>query len=108
MRYTKEEDKGHDRRRRHGLATESDVEGILDLQDRNQPDGDGTLSVRFSRGRLEAAATTMPVGVARRECVLFIRCDNTASLEAHALMGMREVAAFTHGEATFAVLSYTG
>ena len=41
-----------------------------------------------------------------REGVLFIRRDNPASLRAHARMGMREVAEFTHGGAAFAVLSY--
>jgi L-amino acid N-acyltransferase YncA len=43
-----------------------------------------------------------------REGVLFIRRDNAASLKAHARMGMREVAEFTHGGAVFAVLSYVG
>jgi L-amino acid N-acyltransferase YncA len=37
-----------------------------------------------------------------REGVLFIRRDNAASLKAHARMGMREVAEFTHGGAVFA------
>jgi L-amino acid N-acyltransferase YncA len=158
-----------------GLATEGDIEGILDLQDRNQPDRGGTLSARFSRAWFEAAIAAMPVVVARREgrvvgylvssplaayaevpvvramlaayggtpgayvygpiCVeeaergrglagamfaelrawlpgregvLFIRRDNAASLKAHARMGMREVAEFTHGGAAFAVLSYVG
>ena len=43
-----------------------------------------------------------------REGVLFIRRDNAASLSAHARMGMREVAGFTHGGAAFAVLAYVG
>ena len=43
-----------------------------------------------------------------REGVLFIRRDNAASLKAHARMGMREVAGFTHGGAAFTVLSYLG
>jgi L-amino acid N-acyltransferase YncA len=50
-----------------GLATEGDFEGILNLQDRNQPDRGGTLSARFSRAWFEAAAAAMPVVVARRE-----------------------------------------
>ena len=158
-----------------GLAAEDDLEGILALQDRNQPDWGGTLSARFSREWFKAAIATMPIVVARhegrvvgylvssplsanahvpvvqamlaayrgarnayvygpicveetkrgrglagamfaalraqlpgREGVLFIRRDNTASLRAHARMGMQEVAEFTHGGATFAVLSYNG
>jgi L-amino acid N-acyltransferase YncA len=158
-----------------GLAAEDDIEGILELQDRNQPDRGGTLSARFPRAWFEAAIAAMPVVVARREGrvvgylvssplaayadvpvvqamlaayggapgayvygpiwveeaergrglagamfaelrarlpgregVLFIRRDNAASLKAHARMGMREVAEFTHGGAAFAVLSYVG
>jgi L-amino acid N-acyltransferase YncA len=157
------------------LATEDDIEGILELQDRNQPDRGGTLSARFPRVWFEQALAAMPVVVARREgrvvgylvssplsahaevpvvramlavyggapdayvygpiCVeeaergrglvgamfaalrarlpgregvLFIRRDNAASLKAHARMGMREVAGFTHDGAAFAVLSYIG
>ena len=43
-----------------------------------------------------------------REGVLFVRRDNAVSLRAHARMGMREVAAFTHGGAEMAVLAYVG
>ena len=43
-----------------------------------------------------------------REGVLFIRRDNAASLRAHEKMGMREVAAFTHGGVEMAVLAYVG
>lgn len=43
-----------------------------------------------------------------REGILFIRRDNPASLRAHARMGMREVAGFSHSGAAFAVLSYIG
>jgi hypothetical protein len=43
-----------------------------------------------------------------REGVLFIRCDNAASLRAHARMGMREVAKFDHNGTLFVVLSYVG
>jgi L-amino acid N-acyltransferase YncA len=158
-----------------GPATLSDVDGILDLQDLNQPDRGGALSARFSRAWFETAVAAMPVIVARRggqvvgylvsspktahldvpvvqamlaayqatpgayvygpicveatergrglagamfqtlraslpgrEGVLFIRRDNSGSLRAHARMGMREVAEFTHAGATFAVLAYTG
>ena len=41
-----------------------------------------------------------------REGVLFIRRDNAASLRAHERMGMREVAAFTHGDVEMVVLAY--
>jgi L-amino acid N-acyltransferase YncA len=157
------------------LATRDDVDAVLDLQERNQPDRGGTLSVRFPRAWFEAAIAAMPVIVARRpgslvgylvsspiaaytavpvvqamlnayhgapdayvygpicveesergrgaagkmfaalrarlsgrEGVLFIRCDNEASLKAHAGMGMREVAWFSHGGTNYAVLSYIG
>ena len=50
-----------------GLAAEDDLEGILALQDRNQPDWGGTLSARFSREWFKAAIATMPVVVARYE-----------------------------------------
>ncbi|HVC62330.1 MAG TPA: GNAT family N-acetyltransferase [Acetobacteraceae bacterium] len=43
-----------------------------------------------------------------REGVLFIRSDNTASIRAHAKMGMRQVAAFEHGGAAMLVLAYPG
>jgi hypothetical protein len=41
-----------------------------------------------------------------REGVLFIRSDNAASLQAHAKMGMRQLAAFQHDGA--ATLTYVG
>jgi predicted GNAT superfamily acetyltransferase len=44
----------------------------------------------------------------RREGILFIRRDNTASLRAHAKMGMLEVAAFELNGFDFAVFSYFG
>ena len=43
-----------------------------------------------------------------REGVLFIRRDNPASLQAHARMGMRQVAEFTHDGAVHVVLAYIG
>ena len=156
-------------------ATHEDIDGILDLQDRNQPDRGGTLSARFSRDWFGSALAAMPVIVCRREgrvvgylassplsahaevpvvqamlaayrgkpgayvygpiCVdevergrglasamfealrdrlprregvLFIRSDNTASLGAHTRMGMRQVADFTDGDAAYAVFSYAG
>src|SRR5919202_7078760 len=48
------------------LATKDDIEGILDLQEQNQPERGGTLSARFSRAWFEAAIDAMPVIVARR------------------------------------------
>ena len=44
----------------------------------------------------------------RREGILFIRRDNTASLRAHAKMGMHEVASFVFDGNEIAVLSYIG
>ena len=157
-------------------ATPEDINGILDLQECNQPERGGTLSARLPRAWLETAVADMPVIVARkegrvvgylisasreayagvpvaaamlrsypgaapdayvygpvcvaeeargrglaaamsaalrsrlpgREGVLFIRRDNAASVRAHARMGMREVARFTHGGAEMAVLAYVG
>lgn len=43
-----------------------------------------------------------------REGILFIRRDNTASLRAHAKMGIREVASFIFDGNELAVLSYIG
>lgn len=43
-----------------------------------------------------------------REGILFIQRDNSASLRAHAKMGMREVANFVFGGNELAVLSYIG
>ncbi len=43
-----------------------------------------------------------------REGILFIRCDNAASLRAHEKMGMSEVASFRLREIEHAVLSYIG
>jgi L-amino acid N-acyltransferase YncA len=53
-----------------GLATESDLEGILDLQEANLPHRGGTLSARLSREWFETALETMPVVVARRNARL--------------------------------------
>ena len=156
-------------------AAAGDVDGILDLQARNQPSRGGTLSASLPRERIIAMVADLPAIVARRdgrvvgyllscspatnadvpviramldaypgapdayvygpicvdegergkglasamfgelrrrlpgrEGVLFIRRDNAASLSAHARMGMREVAGFTHGGAAFAVLAYIG
>jgi predicted GNAT superfamily acetyltransferase len=156
-------------------ATPDDIAGMLALQELNQLDQGGLLSVRFSRAWLEASLKEMPSIVARRdgqvvayllsasitghadvpiiqamfraypgspgaylygpvcvaeserghglatilfealrarlpgrECVTFIRRDNAASLRAHAKMGMKEVAEFTHGNAAHVVVAHPG
>jgi L-amino acid N-acyltransferase YncA len=43
-----------------------------------------------------------------REGILFIRTDNTASLRAHARMGMRQVAEFEHEGSALIALAYVG
>src|SRR5687767_8423992 len=48
------------------LATRDDIDGILELQERNLPDQGGTLSARFPRARFEAAIAAMPLIVAHR------------------------------------------
>ena len=48
-------------------ATAEDVDGILDLQERNQPERGGMLSARLPRAWLDAAiASATPVIIARR------------------------------------------
>ena len=156
-------------------ATPADIDGILELQEANQPEHGGTLSARLPRAWLETALDDLPIIVTRRggrvvgylvaasceavatvpviaamlraypgaddayvygpvcvaaelrgqrlaaamfaalraalparEGVLFIRTDNAASLRAHARMGMRKVAAFSHDGADLHVLAYTG
>jgi L-amino acid N-acyltransferase YncA len=48
-------------------ATPEDIGGILDLQERNQPERGGTLSARLPQEWLEAAVADMPVIVAKKE-----------------------------------------
>ena len=48
-------------------ARAADIDGILDLQGRNQPERGGTLSARLPREWLEAAVAEMPVIVARKQ-----------------------------------------
>jgi predicted GNAT superfamily acetyltransferase len=158
-----------------GIASEADLDGIVELQAANQPDRGGTLSASLPRSRIAGMMREMPLIVARRgdcitgflmtsaramnadvpiigamlaaypgtpdayvygpvcvdaeergkglaqamfselrrlaparEGILFIRRDNSASLRAHAKMGMREVAGFVFGGNEFAVLSYLG
>ncbi len=47
-------------------ATERDLDGILALQDANQPERGGTLSAHLSRPQLEAMLADLPLIVARR------------------------------------------
>jgi L-amino acid N-acyltransferase YncA len=54
--------------------------------------------------RLFAAQRALVGG---RECLTFIRRDNTASLRAHAKIDMREVAAFVHGGVELVVVAYS-
>ena len=158
-----------------GLASEADLDGIVELQAANQPEQGGTLSASLPRSRIAEMMREMPLIVARRgdriagflmtstramnadvpiiramlaaysgtsdayvygpvcvgaeergkglaqamfselrrlaparEGILFIRRDNSASLRAHAKMGMREVANFVFGGNELAVLSYIG
>jgi len=41
-----------------------------------------------------------------RDCVAFVRRDNTASLRAHVKMGMKDVASFVHDGVAHAVLAF--
>lgn len=156
-------------------AARDDIAGILALQDANQPEHGGILSVRFSRDWVDAAVAREAILVARRDgrvagyvisgelaaqahvpivqamlraypaapgtylygpiCVAesergkglagalfdalrarlpgrdsitFIRKDNAVSRRAHARMGMKEVAAFTHDGIDQIVVVCTG
>ena len=50
-----------------GIANESDLEGILALQEANQPEHGGTLSARFYRDRILAMMQDMPLLVVRHQ-----------------------------------------
>ena len=156
-------------------ATPDHIAGILTLQDLNQIDRGGMLSVSLPRAFLETAVADLPVivacrggdvvgyllatslaaqahiplvqlmlrsyasppsayicgpiciaesergqGLARamfdalrerlpgRECISFIRRDNTASLRAYLKMGMKDVASFTHDGVPHAVVVHSG
>ena len=60
------------------------------------------------KGLAQAMFTRLRALLPGREGILFIRCDNLASLRAHEKMGMREVASFTHDGIGFAVFAYFG
>ena len=49
-----------------GTAAERDLDGILTLQDANQPERGGTLSARLGRAQLEAMLADLPLMLARR------------------------------------------
>jgi len=49
-----------------GTAAEHDIEGIVALQDANQPERGGALSARLSHAQLEAMLADLPLLVARR------------------------------------------
>jgi acetyltransferase (GNAT) family protein len=48
-------------------ATRDDIEGILVLQEENQPERNGMLSARLPRAWFEAALADMPIIVTRRD-----------------------------------------
>ena len=60
------------------------------------------------RGLAQAMFDALRALLPGRQGILFIRRDNAASLNAHARMGMTEVAKFTLNGSVFAVLAYTG
>jgi GNAT superfamily N-acetyltransferase len=49
-----------------GTASERDLDGILALQEANQPERGGTLSATLSRVQIEAMLADLPLLVARR------------------------------------------
>ena len=62
------------------------------------------------RGQDLAAALMSALGarLPNREGITFIRRDNTRSMRAHAKIGMRQVAEFTHDDAAIVVVVYPG
>lgn len=48
-----------------GAATEHDIDGVLALQEANQPERGGTLSARLGRAQIEAMLADLPLMVAR-------------------------------------------
>jgi GNAT superfamily N-acetyltransferase len=58
------------------------------------------------QGLASALFAALLARVPDRECFTFIRGDNTASLRAHAKMGMRTVATFTLGDVDYVVVAY--
>ena len=53
-----------------GTASERDLDGILALQEANQPERGGTLSALLSREQVEAMLADLPLLVARRGDVI--------------------------------------
>jgi hypothetical protein len=49
-----------------GAATEYDIDGVLALQEANQPERGGTLSAHLGRAQIEAMLADLPLMVARR------------------------------------------
>ena len=49
-----------------GTATEHDIDGVLALQDANQPERGGTLSAHLDRSQIEAMLADLPLIVGRR------------------------------------------
>lgn len=50
-----------------GVANESEIDGIVTLQEANQPERGGTLSARFSREKILAMMQDLPLLVAREQ-----------------------------------------
>lgn len=69
----------------------------------------GPICVAHSeRGRGLAARmfSALRLHMRCREGILFIRCDNAASLRAHLKMGIKEVGEFTHRDVVHKILAY--
>ena len=66
-----------------GLATEADLDGIVELQAANQPERGGTLSANFPRSRIAGMMREMPLIVARRgDCVVGFLMTSTRAMNA--------------------------
>ena len=65
-----------------GTASEHDLEGILTLQEANQPERGGTLSARLSRAQLQAMLADLPT-------TLFWVIDRMLPQEAAAVDGVK-------------------
>ena len=67
-----------------GTAEERDLDGVLALQEANQPERGGTLSARLSRAQLLAMLADLPLVVARRDGAIvgYLLAASTATVAA--------------------------
>lgn len=66
-----------------GLASEADLDGIVELQTANQPERGGTLSASLPRSRIAEMMREMPLIIARRgDCIAGFLMTSTRAMNA--------------------------